>query len=166
MTLGVDFGGGANPYATASHQLRPRGHLWTSIGRRVTMGSVEANRYGRVLAAWLVGAFGPASAMLVYYRNGPDCEGGGFYGCRWGIDGLDGIGIVSAFIISLVTVGPLAIYVVLRAAGDRLSARTAGLTVAFAVPVGLTASFLGIGALAPLAAVSIGGRLVALRIGR
>jgi hypothetical protein len=130
------------------------------------LGIVDANRYLRVSAAWVVAVFGPSAAMFAYHFIGPDCDGGEFYGCRWGIDGVDGMGIAFALVVSMVTLGPLAVYLALRFSHDRLAGRTAGLTVAVAVPTLLLATLLPLGGLVLVAGAAVAGRMAAVRIWR
>ena len=127
---------------------------------------MDANRYVRVSAAWVVAVFGPSAAMFAYYFSGPDCDGSEFYGCRWGIDGVDGMGVAFTLVVSMVTLGPLAVYLALRFLHDRFAGRTAWLTLAVAVPTFLVATLLPVGGLVLVAGAAVAGRMMAVRIWR
>lgn len=69
-------------------------------------------------------------------------------------------------VVSLVTLGPLAVYLALRFSRDRLAGPTAGLTLALAVPATFVALLLPLGGLVLVAAAAVAGRFAAVRIWR
>lgn len=117
-----------------------------------------APQYGRTLAAWLIGTLTPpivtlvALAIWVNARCSPESVD-----CSWGFEFLLAIPVYG---LSLITLGPLGVYLALRWARDPLAARTAWWSLALVVPSlpALLVFGLGEGLIPPLA-----GRYLALR---
>lgn len=118
-----------------------------------------ARRYGRTLLAWALGVLGPslAAAALVALEVSTRCQADSV-DCSWGLEVLV---ILPVVFVSLVTVGPWAVYAALRQSRDPLAgstARWALLLVVPSIPV-----FLVTGGLALLVVPPVGGRALARR---
>ena len=109
-------------------------HMHT--GRRVVVG----RHYGRTSVAWALGVLGPAlaAAALVALEVRTRCQADSL-DCSWGLEVLL---ILPVLFVSLVTVGPWAVYAALRRARDPLAGSTARWALLLVVPsipvVGLT----------------------------
>lgn len=116
-------------------------------------------RYGRTLLAWVLGVLGPplAAAALVALEVSTRCQADSV-DCSWGLEVLL---ILPVLFVSLVTVGPWAVYAALRRAGDPLAGSTARWALLLVVPsipvVALT------GGMALVVLPPLGGRSLALR---
>ena len=108
----------------------------THTGQRVVAG----RHYGRTLVAWAVGVLGPplAAGALVALEVSTRCQADSV-DCSWGLEVLL---ILPVLFVSLVTVGPWAVYASLRRARDPLAGSTARWALLLIVPsipvVGLT----------------------------
>ena len=114
--------------------------------------------YGRVLLAWLLGVFPLPGALagLLSWAADARCDAGAT-DCSWGLEVLL---ILPVLAFTLVTLGPLAVYLLLRRLGDPVAGSTARWTLLLVlaiVPAGVGLALL----LPPLA-----GRYVALRRSR
>lgn len=114
--------------------------------------------YGRVVLAWLLGVFllPGALAGLLSWAADARCDAGAT-DCSWGLEVLLVLPVLAR---SLVTVGPLAVYLLLRRLGDPLAGSTTGWVLLLVLGM-VPAVFLvrGFAILLP----PLGGRYLALR---
>jgi hypothetical protein len=114
--------------------------------------------YGPTLVAWALGVLGPplAAAALVALEVSTRCQADAV-DCSWGLEVLL---ILPVLFVSLVTVGPWAVYASLRRSRDPLAGSTARWALLLVVPsiplVGLT------GGVALLLVPPLGARALAL----
>jgi uncharacterized membrane protein YhaH (DUF805 family) len=115
--------------------------------------------YGRTLLGWTLGVLGPplAAAALVALEVNTRCQADSV-DCSWGLEVLL---ILPVVFVSLVTVGPWAVYASLRRARDPLAGSTARWALLLLVPS--IPVFLVTGGIAFLLVPPLGGRALALR---
>ena len=114
--------------------------------------------YGRVVLAWLLGVLllPGVVAVLLSWAADSRCDAGAT-DCSWGLEVLL---VLPVLAFSLVTVGPLAVYLLLRRLGDPLAGSTAGWALLLVLGM-VPAVFLvrGLAILLP----PLGGRYLAVR---
>jgi hypothetical protein len=119
---------------------------------------VEKRRYVRVVVSWAVGAAAVPALLIYALSEAADarCDSG-MSDCSWGLEVLL---ILPVIVLSLLTLGPLALYLSLRRAHDPIAGATTGwamVCLPASAPLLVVTGWLGLLVIPPL-----GGRSIAL----